>query len=101
MNGQRNKEDEGRRERAGDFEWVRDFNCIGLPWKKKERDSCGTLIKFIFYFYYLSWHFFFKLNFKWHVTSNIFNIKKKTISHISIFHPTLNSKGPFFVEGPF
>ena len=64
MNGQRNKEDEGRRERAGDFEWVRDFNCIGLPWKKKERNSCGTLIKFIFYFYYLSWHFFFKLEFE-------------------------------------
>jgi hypothetical protein len=53
MNGQRNEEDEERRERAGDFEWVRDFNCIGLPWKKKERNSCATLIKFIFYFLFL------------------------------------------------
>jgi hypothetical protein len=30
MNGRRSEEDEGRRERAGDFEWVKDFNCIGF-----------------------------------------------------------------------
>jgi hypothetical protein len=64
MNGQCNEEDEGRRERSGDFEWVRDFNCIGLSWKKKERNSCATLIKFIFYFYYLIWHFLKKLEFE-------------------------------------
>ena len=39
-------EGEGRRERGGDFEWVRDLNCIG--WKKEERNSHEPKFCFVF-----------------------------------------------------
>ena len=52
MNGPCSEEGEGRGERARDFEWVRDFNCIRLPWKNKE-NSRATHVSFMINFYFI------------------------------------------------
>ena len=57
MNGWGSEKGEGQGERAGDFEWVRDFNCIRLPWKNKENSRAthvSFMINFFFFFLYLS-----------------------------------------------
>jgi hypothetical protein len=39
--------------------------------------------------------FLFFLNVRWHITSQFFAIKKKTVSHVSIFYQILNGNDHF------